>query len=345
MHREFSTTSRLVTVCPDLPADEARLLRRTVAPFVEPAGDKYFWSSETYIQTDNCGPLIPLISVAPEQYVYAFEWPGDGSHGLRLSLPEETTDHREWFRYFLKRLREVDPVHFPADPDWRTTPEWATNPLLEAVNALAAIEAARETAMTDFDARSTAAEQAIEAEAASAAAGHQRLLTATGTDLEKAVASAFEDLGFTVQEMDETHKDRQGVALEDLRLFNGEPTDWTCLVEVKGWTGGFKSNEVSQVVVRPTTQFVLDEQRVPEKVLLVFNQHRLESPTARPVPAISNPALDLAPLEPFNGAAIDTRDLFRALRDVSSKVVGPDEIRSSIIGTTGLWSWPASPSE
>ena len=323
-----------------------RLLARSLAPNIDVAAEKEVWRARySAIDSNSTQPeLVPWLSLGEEEALYAFEWKRTGGHGLWWVLPEETTNHRDWLSLMLKHLQTVDPNAVPADPDWRRQTEWAPRGLAEALSELERVEQAREAAKIEFDRLEAEANLSIDAELKKAMDNEHVLLTGTGDLLAEQVAHAFRIVGFDVQDMDENHVNKSGARLEDLRLTMSGIDDWICLVEVKGWAGGVQVRDVSQIVGRPAIQFVLDEQREPEKVLLVANQHRNEPPDSRPVPPVQSPERDLAPLEQFDGAFIDTRDLFRAVRAIAADEVKVEYVRDSIVHATGVWSWQTAES-
>lgn len=344
--RKTSTGARTVHVPEDLAKPIRRLLGRSVAENVQPNGYKSVWSTATALDARRVmDDLTPWVTLGVEQAVLAFQWQPNARHGLWWVLPDETTEHREWLRLMLKVLQGFASDRFPADPDWRRDPEWAPTTLLDALEALEQVELQREEAIAEFDARETDANLKIDAELNRAAENEHVLLTGTDEPLVDQVAEAFRAIGFDVEKMDAKHVDKNGAALEDLRLTRPEEEKWVCLVEVKGLTGGPKSRDIGQVVGRPARQFILDEKREPEKVALVVNQFRNVSPGARPVPPVDRPERDLAPLEELEGVFIDTRDLFRALQAIAADPELRTVVQSSIVNTKGVWSWPpeASP--
>ena len=327
--------------------DIRRLLARSLAPNIDVAAEKDVWRARSGLLDSNSTQpeMVPWLSLGEEEAVYAFEWTRAHGRGLWWVLPEETTNHRDWLSLMLKHLQTVDPNAVPADPDWRRQAEWAPPGLAKALSDLERVEEAREAAAIEFDRQEAEANLSIDVELKNAEVNEHVLLTGTGEPLVEQVAHAFRAVGFDVQDMDENHVSKSGARLEDLRLTVSGVVDWMCLVEVKGWAGGVQVRDVSQIVGRPAIQFVLDEQREPDKVLLVANQHRNDPPASRPVPPVQSPERDLAPLEQFDGAFIDTRDLFRAVRAIAAGDVKADEVRDSIVHATGVWSWPTVETE
>lgn len=285
------------------------------------------------------GTVIPLVHVGAEEYVYAFI--AQHREGQYLwALPEHTTDHREWIVYVLEALHRVDPEKFPGSPDWQGGTDWATAALAQAHVALESEQADRERLITEADERVRAARDHVAAERASAAAGPWRLLTEQGDELVRAVRDAFDALGFHAIEFDQTHRDKRGRLLEDLRVTDPTAPDWEALVEVKGYSKGAKVTELAQVVGAPTNYYILEKGREPESVWHVVNVQKDRDPSLRDPIRFTD--TDLQPLTEAHGAIIDTRDLFRAWRAVEDGTAEPAAVRASLREAVTRWIWTSS---
>lgn len=256
------------------------------------------------------------------------------------AFPAETTHHVEWLAEVLKMLHELEPDRFPAEPDWRRGSDWGTPALLAANQEIDDIEGERRAALQVFEDRETAARAALEVAAATAAAGAQRLLTASGDDLVQAVMSVLGDFGFEAKDMDEHHAAVNGAKLEDLRVVstgtNGEP--WLGLVEIKGYTKGAKANDVGQIYGRPARAYLKETGAEADGLWHIVNVHREHDPRVRGETFTG--LNDLLLLEDNGGCAIDTRDLFKAWRDVQTGSASADEVRLSLVAARGRWTWP-----
>ncbi|MCS0470464.1 hypothetical protein [Curtobacterium flaccumfaciens] len=281
----------------------------------------------------------PLVVVGEEQ----LPWAALLDYGSQRvwALPSETTGHVEWLAFVLRALHETDQVRFPEAPDWRLADEWATPSVRSATAALASVEEQRQRALAELDREENSARGAVHEASVDAQAGFGRLLTEQSKPLEDAVSAVLECFGFGVQEMDEHHTTQNGAKLEDLRVSvarESEP-DWTCLVEVKGYSKGAKANDVAQITSRPLLVFYKETGRDPDGLWHIVNSYREQDPSTRPVALTS--AGDLAVLASAGGCFIDTRDLFRAWRDVEEGAVSADDVRASLMAGRERWEWPA----
>jgi hypothetical protein len=274
---------------------------------------------------DEKAPWAACLVYPGRQFVYA--------------LPGETTLHVEWLAQTIADMHEVDPVRFPAQPDWRRSDAWATPPLQRAIRELVAIEREREIALDALSRRESATRAEIETVAADAASGMQRLLTATGDELVAAVQELLSEFGFSAENMDEHHSTTGGAKLEDLRVSfsGGDGQTWVGLVEIKGYTKGAKANDVGQIYGRPTRAYLKETGKDPDGLWHIVNVWRENDPSSRGTPFSGSS--DLLLLEDNGGCAIDTRDLFRAWRDVESGKSSAEEVRQSLVSALGRWTW------
>lgn len=339
LYYDRSTHSRAVRVHAGEILEEAgwgSLLLRTIAE-VLPEGEKQFWSSSRSLDPPA------------EQLVLVGEGEGEGGaailvqrdsvegSGELLLLPPETIDHAAWLVALLDWLRTRDPVRFPARPDWKRRAEWAPAPLLEALEARQALEAAKAAAIAEYDARLATAAGLIEQTAAAAASGAHRLLTEQGDPLEEAVSDVLSLFGYRVRNMD-AEKTDGAARLEDFRLTDPSRPGWEALVEVKGYLRGAKAGDVGQLTGRPTTMYAAENGRAPSQVFLIVNGNLGADPSLRAV-ALDNDPAAIEVLRINDGALVDTRDLFRATRAIESGEATVEAIRESLFMARGRWTF------
>jgi hypothetical protein len=145
--------------------------------------------------------------------------------------------------------------------------------------------------------------------------------------------------------MDGHHEKVTKANLEDLRVSDAEEPDWVALVEIKGYTTGARTNDVTQILGRPMRAYILEAGREPSTVWHIVNPERTVDPSTRN-DAIPND-LDLEALTDAGGAVIETRQLFLALRDVQSGKVDATAIRLSLKNARTRWDYRkvAAPAE
>jgi hypothetical protein len=280
---------------------------------------------------------LPLVTVGAEEAVWAAFMLYQ--HRAIWALPQQTTSHVEWVAFVLRSLHSVDATRFPAEPDWRASDAWGTPSIRRSRLVLAELEAEREAVLGELERREVAAREAIELAARAGEVGALRLLTEQGEELLEAVAETFRSLGFEAMDMDDHHDEKTGAKLEDLRVsFSPEGgSTWTALVEVKGYGKGAKANDVAQILGRPPIAYFKETGREPDGLWHIVNSFREQDPTTRSE-ALSNEN-DLVVLDANGGCFIDTRDLFRAWRDVEEGVATPEQVRESLMAGRERWQW------
>jgi hypothetical protein len=257
---------------------------------------------------------------------------------LVWALPSETSGHVEWLAYVLRFLHRVDADRFPGEPNWRLKQDWATPMVRKALAALSSIETERVTVLAQLDQREGEAREALER--ALAAKSPSGLLSEQGGPLVQAITNVLVRLGFGVSDMDDHHDDRTGAKLEDLRVtYPAADGDWTCLVEVKGYGKGAKANDVGQIIGRPPLVFLRENGREADALWHIVNSNREQDPSTRPR-ALEGGG-DLLTLAGAGGCFIDTRDLFRAWRDVEEGASTAEEVCASLMAGRERWEWPA----
>lgn len=104
----------------------------------------------------------------------------------------------------------------------------------------------------------------------------RELLSATGEELVEAVRTALLSLEFGVVDSDGL-PEHKGKKREDLRVHDGSRT---ALVEVKGYAGAAKSNDIQQVSAASAI-YAAAEGRVPDVLWYVVNTYRDADPSQR----------------------------------------------------------------
>ncbi len=199
-------------------------------------------------------------------------------YSVVLVLPE-VANLSAWFAAFLSDIHEIDPERVPHPPprlsnaaDWRTPRE----------RALAADVAAIENKIERLDDEQDRRKTKLAAEEERTDKGIRRAVWADGDDLVEAVAEILDGLGFTVHPMD-AGLDQGEPKREDLRLTHEDRPGWEAIVEVKGYTGGTRTNDTRQIREH-RDRYISDHQREPDLTLWVANPHRRADPSSRPTP-------------------------------------------------------------
>ncbi len=175
-----------------------------------------------------------------------------------------------WFRGFLADVHEIDPERVPHPPPRLATPEdWYAPAERRAAEHLQAIAAERDR--LDRDEADRSAELVAAGELADA--GPRRAIWEDGDELVAAIEEILGAFGFDVRNMD-AETPAGAPKREDLRLTHPDWAGWEALVEVKGYSGGTRTNDAQQQIARFQKNYIQETQRQPELTLWVANTHR-----------------------------------------------------------------------
>lgn len=225
----------------------------------------------------------------------------------------------------LQEWRKRDPETFPV-ADWVNRAMWRTPAENRVADELDKLGAERATILAELEER----QQQLEAEFAdakqSAETNERLLLTAQGDDLVNIVAGCLSELGFDVTKMDEIHTDER---LEDLRVIS-PGQGWTALAEVKGYSGGAKSNDLLKFG-RYWLRYFQEEGREPDAGWYIVNQFLENDPSTRRQILLGNESALSTFDADYNGLSIDTANLFRLWMAVRDGRLLAEEARSSLI--------------
>lgn len=260
-----------------------------------------------------------------------------------LVVPHMPAKPSLWFAAALEIWSSRDEGGRFADlPSWRATPQFQTVEERHAIDALAQLDRAHESAVRSYEKRRIELEAVYELARARADDGARRLLTQHDSPLVDAVASALSNLGFNVRDMDEAAA--AGVAkMEDLRIADSSDPGWTNITEVKGHTRGAKTS-VFIDISRFATSYLLAENELPTSRWYVVNQYRNDPPETRP-DLLPGAASDVASFALDGGLVIDTRTLFQLVRSVEDGDLEADEVRKSLRTSTGIYSGHSLPTQ
>lgn len=211
---------------------------------------------------------------------------------------------RDWLAFALTLWRSDDPETFPVSAEWVAADQWASPEELSARQQLNEFQRAEQQRRLAADAEYERLTRVLE-HAGEEAVAWRSLLTASGDELVAAVKEALEMFGFAVVDGDALPQ-HKSAKREDLRVSDA---DWIALVEVKGYSGAAKSNDLDQIK-RAGSAFARDEGRDPDALWYLPNLQRDIDPGQRGL-ALEGREEDLSSFaELFQGCLIDTRDLF-----------------------------------
>lgn len=239
---------------------------------------------------------------------------------------------RDWVLFAFEYWRAGDPDRFPVSAEWMKEDRWSSiqeKAVREEIAEFERIEAGRLQAIEQERQALTATLDSAEVDGAV----WRAILTKTGDELVAAVGATFEFLGFSVQDADDLLENK-AAKREDLRVSEG---DWTALVEVKGYGGAAKSNDLGQVT-RAAVIYAMNERKEPDALWYVPNPERGTAPSSRGV-ALAGREDDLnAFADNHHGSLIDTRDLFALRQRVANRTTSPEDAREELKSAAGRYS-------
>ncbi len=275
--------------------------------------------------------FVPLVTDADGNAYAAIYQPIQAAREV-IYLPDDLAPSRQWVTLALERWAEEDPEAFPVVADWTHRPEWMTSGELAAFATVqrTAQELAIETERLEQalrDARLALDEQRLQSEN-----GQRLLLTGTGDDLVDCVADVLRQLGFDVEDRDETgarHK------LEDLRVRDGR---WTAIGEVKGYSAGGSTKDLLSLG-RFSRAYEREVGSPPDAQWYIVNQFRKQDPDLRKL-LLRGQDEDVDEFAKDGGLVIDTRALFRISSDHSTGRIDDTAAREMLKSARGRLEYP-----
>lgn len=330
--RQRTTLAMGASIPSETDNDLKRLLERTVLETL-PRDEKAAWKWPKGTKQEPHA----LLDLGVEKLPYVINWPrAQGTRAARsLALPSHTSDIRGWFVWFLKYLHGIDPTTFPGEVEWASSPPWMTAQTKRFHDALEASENELSELIAAAEQKVRQAQVVVQTAVLEDSQGLQRLLTADGEELESAVTQALELLGFDAIPMDDHHDAITGAKLEDLRVTDPGDPGWICLVEIKGYLKGVKTNDINQIAGKPLVSYSIETGQYPAALWHVVNFKRSSDPAGRGE-AVSND-LDLNHLAGLGGLLIDTRQLYLAVRDVQLGELDAAEVRQELKNSLMRW--------
>ena len=267
--------SSVPSSCPDqykiLAADLSKQLGRAPDP---PPVVQLPTAANVLVETTSRRPVAVRLTLAHGLSTDGRQAPDP----IALFLPS-AANLSAWFAAFLGDLHENDPARVPQPPPRLSKPsDWYTPQQVAIAEQIASIT----TEAKRLREKRQRLESELAVEGDKADRGIRRAVLADGDDLVEAVTEILIGLGFTVRNMD-VDLEQGDPKREDLRLtLEGSP-DWEAVVEVKGYTGGTKTNDSHQIR-QHRERYIAAHQRAPALTLWIANPHRGIDPSLRPSP-------------------------------------------------------------
>lgn len=250
-----------------------------------------------------------------------------------LILPSWTMNKRAWLLASWRAWVADGTLEVPLPGDGFDLRDWMTAAEIAEFDAIRELEAELRIVTSTLTERIHQGQGRLEVASSAAESGMRRLLTQQGEELERAVHYAFSVLGFQVESRDVEGKAR----LEDLRV-SAPGSEWTAVVEVKGYTGGGKSNDFNKFI-RYNAEYVRETGKAPDRNWYVVNSYMSRPPASRPGPFDSVPDA-VQSFADADGLVVSTMELFRLVRSVEIGDVSAEQARDSLVNSTGSYVAP-----
>jgi len=247
---------------------------------------------------------------------------------VSLHLPSGAT-LSSWFRAFLTDISEFDPNRVPEPPSLFNDPSHWYTPHADAI-AGAISEAERERARLEREQQRLEEELAREGSRADATV--RRTIWEDGDELVDAVGEMLEEMGFSVEKMDEAKQPHEAKH-EDLRLTLVTQPKWEAIVEVKGYTKGIRAKDAQQVRMH-RERYNRETGREPNLTIWLVNPWREMEPSDRPS---ADKQIDES-AEIVGAVCLHTTDLYLLWKSLKTGDSSLDEIvRRLVEAKAGLW--------
>jgi len=258
----------------------------------------------------------------------------EGGKSQVWMLPYSDLDIAAWVELALKQWHKIDPEKFPVDLGWERSLNWMTPVEAELALKIEGVRKSRQEMLARLNAQERELMEQLHAASIAVDSNERLLLTAQGEVLVQAVAKAFEELGFHVQDMDKIFppKDRR----EDLRIRLAKEGDWVAICEVKGYYKGAQVNDLLKIE-RFRGRFFKETGRDPDRCWYVANHHAKDNPSTRGSPLPMN-AEEVATFSEGGGLVISTFKIFQLLMDVRRGNLTSQAARELLMSSTGLLS-------
>lgn len=241
----------------------------------------------------------------------------------------------DWVRAAFDRWRAADPDAFPVTAEWRRADQWSSPNELAARATLAVFDAEEARRREEADEKRRELSEKVDV-AEGAGDAWRALLSDTGDDLVKAVKDALELIGFDVIDSDALPQNK-GKKREDLRV---KHEGWTALVEVKGYAGAAKSNDLQQLN-GAAAAYAADTGSQADALWYVVNAYRESDPAQRET-ALGSREDDLATFAEYSsGSLIDTRELFALRQLVATDQMSKEDARAALMSSGARFVAPS----
>jgi len=250
-------------------------------------------------------------------------------------LPIEKFAHFNWVELLATEWAKLDQDSFPNFGNWSQQSEWRTEEENEIQNKITELELEKQERITTYDKKIQDLVDKLAKLCHAVNKGRRRLLISQGDDLVEEVSIVFEELGFEVDDVDDSVEPGKPKR-EDLRLkiSTEELQNWEAIVEVRGFTKSAGTTADLQRLSRFAQLYLKENGRLPSKRIYVVNG-QTDLPPQQRQEVLSSAEEDILVFGEDDGLVISSIDLFKAMNLINQ--LGKSEILASIIDQCGRW--------
>ena len=237
----------------------------------------------------------------------------------------------DWIEAIVNEWSKSFPDKFPTIGNWARQNEWLLAEEIKIQNDIKSLEEQKIAMNKKIDGEIASLTKNFQEITANHDKGLRKLLIAQGDELVNIVKTAFEQIGFIVEKVDENIEDGKPKK-EDLRLTKKDVKNWEAIVEVRGYTKSSGKEDDIKRLDKFSKLYNKEKEKFPDKMIYVVNGPIELQPSQRQKPFESNPEF-LESIADDDGLVISTITLYHVLQSVDK--INISDISKSIVESTG----------
>ncbi|MFG1999735.1 hypothetical protein ACGFNU_11370 [Spirillospora sp. NPDC048911] len=324
-----------------LPERIAQLTHEELEPVLKERQSHTYFYVDTSIRQAKNAPgdkeeIVPTLTpfiATPTGRVLAGRYKR-GEKSEAWLIPDDAPNILLWARAAFAEWHRIAPDRFPGIPDWSRESRWMTPEEQSIQQDLDRLTREREVALLRFATTEDRLRQQLQEKREQVDSYERALLTTQSNNLEEAVGKVLRELGFDVENADESAS--PGDNLEDLHIRDTDHPDWIAIAEVKGYSKGAKTEAITQFI-RFGMRYQERTKRTPNAFWYIVNQFMARDPSTRPL-ALNGKDEDVAAFASAGGLVIDTITLFDLVIRVREDRITAAGARDPLRNATGRFT-------
>jgi hypothetical protein len=253
-------------------------------------------------------------------------------------FPMVDTNQADWVDLMVTQWAQSDKESFPNFGDWTNSPEWMVYEEEQISSRIDELKLKKSEVIAEIEKQIGELTTKYALAKLDANNGRRRLITAQGKDLVSEVNKCLKEIGFVVDDVDQTI-DEKGLKREDIRLSyqDKEVPLWKAIVEVRGYSRSAGTTSDLLRLSRFAELFKQEFGQFPDKRIYIINGQLELLPAQRQEP-LASAGEDVNIFAESGGILIWTLDLFRTLKTI--KPTYYPALMESIKNAKGRWLPP-----